>query len=280
MGSTWDAPGRGEVDLVRVRELWMRYVGQGVSVPARLVGLREEIRASWERSQRARVNPLSPQLNVLDDAATERTLADNAVLIEVAYPYLIEFQRVLGDERGEVTLADAHGVQLRRLGGTRELLQATEQRMMVNGTVFSEESAGTNGIGLSLGLRRPVVVLGPEHYHSMYQQFACYATPILDPVGAVVGYLNATAAIETYDPRTLGALVIAARGIRGELALRPQAGDGSPATLEEAEAAALRHALEVASGDARAAAETLGVPVSTLYRKLAAHGIAARDFRR
>lgn len=279
MGLEWEAPSRGEVDLELVRELWLRYVGQGISVPMRARGMRGEIRDSWERSQHAHVNPLAPQLVVLDDVATERTLAGNASLIEVAYPYLVEFQKVLGDEYGEVTLTDRLGAQLRRIGGTHDLLKATERRKMLNGTVFSEESAGTNGIGLAQRLGRPVVVLGPEHFLAMYQQFACYATPIFDPSGDVVGYLNATAPLEAYDPRILGALVIASHGIRGELALRPKGREDELPTLGEAEANVLRDALIVHHGNVRAAAESLGVPLSTMYRKLSLHGVVARDFR-
>jgi len=67
----------------------------------------------------------------------------------------------------------------------------------------------------------------------------------------------------------------------GDLPMRIQsAAPGSlasiPLTLEAYERAALERALAEAHGDARAAAQRLGIGRSTLYRKLGRHGLRAR----
>jgi hypothetical protein len=49
-----------------------------------------------------------------------------------------------------------------------------------------------------------------------------------------------------------------------------------PLSLEAYERCALERALREAGGDARAAARRLGLGRSTLYRKLARHGLAPR----
>jgi DNA-binding NtrC family response regulator len=69
-------------------------------------------------------------------------------------------------------------------------------------------------------------------------------------------------------------LPIVARG-SGRVAPQPEL-EGLPLSLEAYEKAALDRALARTRGDARQAAQLLGIGRSTLYRKLAAHGLRAR----
>jgi transcriptional regulator of acetoin/glycerol metabolism len=80
-------------------------------------------------------------------------------------------------------LADAAG-HLLWVDGDPAAVRRAEDAHLVPGARWSEESAGTNGVGTSLALARPFRVFGPEHYLSMATGFVCSAAPIRDPLAA------------------------------------------------------------------------------------------------
>ena len=69
----------------------------------------------------------------------------------------------LGDATAAVAVCDDFGVVLYR-AGRPEVLRATEHVNLVPGGVWSEQTAGTNGIGLALELGGSAHVYGAEHY--------------------------------------------------------------------------------------------------------------------
>lgn len=265
-----------DVNLERTQQEWVRYIAQGISVPERLDGVRQEIVDSWRRSQEAQVRPFSGRLHHADRRETDALLRDNSLLIDVAFPYLKEFSAAMGNRPCQITLATARGIQLRRAGTDLELVRMTEQRQMVEGTDFSEGSAGTNGIGTSLALEGPVVVVGPEHYHSMYQGLVCCASPLRDGK-RIVGCINITTTLESYDSSVMGMVLVAVHAIATELELRRTR--GGIRTLWDSEGDALVAAMNRTGGTVARAAEELDVPVSTLYRKLRQHGISSKDYQ-
>jgi hypothetical protein len=62
----------------------------------------------------------------------------------------------------------------------------------VEGAVWREESVGTNAPGTALATRRPVQVLGAEHFMRPVQRLSCTAAPVHDPAGGIVGVLDLT----------------------------------------------------------------------------------------
>ncbi|MCB9876531.1 MAG: GAF domain-containing protein [Planctomycetes bacterium] len=95
-------------------------------------------------------------------------------------------------------LADADGVVVRSDGGGEFRDEARRVRL-IEGAAWSEAARGTNAIGTAASERRPTVVLGRAHFAASYHQLACYAAPILDLHGRVVGVLDATSAVERDD---------------------------------------------------------------------------------
>jgi transcriptional regulator of acetoin/glycerol metabolism len=58
------------------------------------------------------------------------------------------------------------------------------------GVLWHETSTGTNAIGTALAERRAVAVRGAEHYFDPHRVLSCYAAPIFDPQGQVMGGLD------------------------------------------------------------------------------------------
>ncbi|MCA9674488.1 MAG: GAF domain-containing protein, partial [Myxococcales bacterium] len=117
-------------------------------------------------------------------------------------------------------LADADGVVVRSDGGGEFRDEARRVRL-IEGAAWSEAARGTNAIGTAASERRPTVVLGRAHFAASYHQLACYAAPILDLHGRVVGVLDATSRVD-HASDEVGAAVFGAAEVLTEL-LRLQA---------------------------------------------------------
>lgn len=112
-------------------------------------------------------------------------------------------------------MADADGLVVRASGGGAFRDEARRVRLM-EGADWSEASRGTNAIGTAAAEMRPTIVLGRGHFGRSYHQLACYAAPVIDPHGRLVGVLDAT----SYKDRAhgeVGQAVFAAAQVLTEL---------------------------------------------------------------
>lgn len=55
------------------------------------------------------------------------------------------------------------------------------------GGLFDERSVGTNGIAMALSSGHTISVVGSEHFHSCFHDFACSSAPLLDAQSNVIG---------------------------------------------------------------------------------------------
>jgi PAS domain S-box-containing protein len=74
---------------------------------------------------------------------------------------------------------------------------------LLPGYDWSESSMGTNGAGTALVERRPVAVVGAEHYLELFGGCTCTAAPLLDGEGALLGAIDASSAVEHAQPSQL-----------------------------------------------------------------------------
>jgi transcriptional regulator of acetoin/glycerol metabolism len=118
-----------------------------------------------------------------------------------------------------VLLADADGVIVWSSPG-RFAERAVEARL-VEGASWHEETRGTNAIGTALHERQSVAVIGAAHYELKNHGLFCYATPILDPYGDILGVFDVTGSVESDDPML--ATAVQCMGAALERALRTRA---------------------------------------------------------
>ncbi|MAT27517.1 MAG: sigma-54-dependent Fis family transcriptional regulator [Sandaracinus sp.] len=112
-------------------------------------------------------------------------------------------------------LADPEAVVVRSQGGGAFRDEA-ERTRLIPGAPWGEAARGTNAIGTAASELRPTVVLGRAHFADGYQRLACYAAPITDARGRLVGVLDATSRVENAAPE-VGAAVFAAAQVLSEL---------------------------------------------------------------
>lgn len=206
------------IDYKKIEKAWKKYVAGDAVIPERIDGVRQEIVESWRRSK-AHANPFDSQVRTLSKTDFERSLQENALLIKIAFPYLVDFYECLQNTNYQILLADKNGCQLKRISKDEQLDEFSNRKQILAGTLFSEEVVGTNGIGLCLAIKKPMMVLGPEHFNQIYSTVVCYAAPIYDPERNLIGCININGPLDAFEPLIMGMLRSAVSGIEKEFQL-------------------------------------------------------------
>jgi hypothetical protein len=168
--------------------------GTGPLAPRSLVS------ASWERSLAAHIDPDSrtPPVVVPDTELPDLRAAHplNAVL-----PLLRSTLVSIADEAMHVMLVtDADGTILWREGAAK-LLHSADGVGLQPGTRWSEDSIGTNAMGTTLAVDRPVQIHSAEHLVRTYHAWTCAASPVHDPdTGAILGAIDISGPLHTVHP--------------------------------------------------------------------------------
>jgi transcriptional regulator of acetoin/glycerol metabolism len=132
---------------------------------------------SWRRS---RLSGLSPSSTI--DALKADDYDSSSRLLRAAEPVLNTMAAALDGADYCVMLADREArIVATRWGCTRIRRMPELQGDTLHGTVFREETTGTNSIATTYELRRAVAVHGDEHFIAQLQGLSCYGHPIIDP---------------------------------------------------------------------------------------------------
>jgi transcriptional regulator of acetoin/glycerol metabolism len=165
------------------RALMHRSLGlsvEGAPVPERVL-------ASWQRSEAYGVS-----LEAVDPVFTG-TFDEESLFFECGREVLTALHKTLANEPISLMLTDSDGLVLNRFSGDTSLLQALDAVHLAPGFGYSEREAGTNGLGLALADRVPVVVHAEQHYSVSLCGYTCAAVPVLDPLtGRLEGAVNLT----------------------------------------------------------------------------------------
>mgnify|MGYP005847437907 CR=1 FL=1 len=113
----------------------------------------------------------------------------NDKLLHIAAPLMESLFQHVANLRKMVLLTDAHGVTIKSL--TNPLFSSNSPiPEPCNGTVLTEESEGTNGVGMCLKMKRPISVQKFEHFRSSHIMLACSDSPIFSPYNDLCAVLN------------------------------------------------------------------------------------------
>lgn len=166
-----------------VAEEWRRFLnGDPLDKPR---AVRPGIFASWRRCIRHFRGKDAPPAPVLSAQALRPILEANHEIIRTADPIMREYEDFFVKECGALLLASADGVLLHGVGDNA-LLRSDGFRV---GTVLTEDSQGTNAVGLCLREQAHVDVLGHEHFASRLQAWGCDAEPLRGGKRRILGIL-------------------------------------------------------------------------------------------
>ncbi|MFE2427548.1 SpoIIE family protein phosphatase [Streptomyces sp. NPDC059373] len=174
--------------------------------------VRTPIRASWQRCLDRGLTPDRLELPYTDELDLTGDFA------RAARPPLDRLEAALSGTRVNVALTDDAGVILDRRAAQPSFLRALEKVGFAPGFSYHERDAGTNGMGTALEERRPVRVVGREHFCDLLTHLTCVGIPVRHPVsGRIQGVLDLTSEAADAHPLMTGLAHEAALAIEQRL---------------------------------------------------------------
>ena len=175
------------------------------------------IQASWARSKQAGLTPdMTPDFSGASPAHIRELLEESRQLGSLAYPVLQALHEQIANTHSMVVLTDGAGRILHSMGDDSFLARA-EKVALKPGVDWSEAAKGTNAIGTSIALQRPVTVHADQHFLSINQFLTCSSTPIFSPRGTVAGVLDVTGDARGYHRHTMALARMSAQIIENQI---------------------------------------------------------------
>jgi transcriptional regulator of acetoin/glycerol metabolism len=158
-------------------------------------GANSPITASWRRclTRHGLAPEESRQPVRLTDEEFRETLGKAGHIVEEASTELDWLFGMVGKAGCCLVFTDSDGVVLDRRGVSGEDKQFRDLGLWT-GTLWSEASVGTNGIGTALADGRMVTVFREQHFLSANIGLSCASAPVRDHVGQIVGVIDISTA--------------------------------------------------------------------------------------
>lgn len=171
---------------------------------------------SWRRCV-SRFDPnTTPRPVTLKEPSLTSVLRAQNELMTTAMPFLEDVYQFSEGADGAILLTDGTGCTLLVAGNAPAI-----ERLVVlgigQGTYWAEGQMGTNAFGVALVEAMPVLVVGGEHYFSVYHHLATAAAPIHDVRGRIIGLMGIIAEARHVTPHTLSLVMASARAIGNQL---------------------------------------------------------------
>jgi len=162
---------------------------------------RQPLVASWQRS--ANLHQLQPErprtAKRLSSEEFRVTCEKLAPLVHNSQNYLDRLYQAIGGDGCCVLLADKDGVPVARRGSEADEVTFREWGLWT-GTIWSEDSEGTNGIGTCIVEERALTIHKGQHFHSKNIGLSCTASPIFDHDGKLVAALDVSSCRSDLTP--------------------------------------------------------------------------------
>ena len=145
-------------------------------------GVRPEVLLSWYRCRDDyAVDPFQERAPSAREREPSQLLEERVVVSELAgVAKTIEAEvEALG---ALVAITDGRGGILAAWGDRSTLRQAEEANLTAR-FAWSEQGAGTNGMGTALASDGPIIIRGPEHWCAGFHEWDCAGVAVRDPVG-------------------------------------------------------------------------------------------------
>ncbi|HTJ27269.1 MAG TPA: helix-turn-helix domain-containing protein [Candidatus Limnocylindria bacterium] len=178
---------------------------------------RPRIVESWQRCRELGVNPNQKKARIHEDVPLLR--AANERFLRAADPVLVHLADELSGTGYVIVICDANGYVL-ELAGDLSMRRSFSRLEFEAGGDWSEKGAGTNAIGTAIVDRRPLQMLGGEHFCDASVPYTCTAAPIYAPMPReLIGVLDISGSYKLVRPHLVGVVMQAALEIEERLAL-------------------------------------------------------------
>jgi transcriptional regulator of acetoin/glycerol metabolism len=201
--------------MVKINRARVEFFSHGTVTPGLVP---EAIVYSWQRSVANGVTAESKSKNVpaLSGEELAAIREKNGDLLMHSLPVIENLYEQIIHTSSMVLLADATGVVLHSVGDPDFIGRARKVALQPGG-IWSEETRGTNAIGTSLTMQTPIVVHNVEHFVAANRFLTCSASPILDPLGRVMGILDVSGDGRAQQQHTMALVRISAQQIENQM---------------------------------------------------------------
>ncbi|MDU5082946.1 sigma-54-dependent Fis family transcriptional regulator [uncultured Tissierella sp.] len=197
-----------------MKDLWTKFIETGEIED----GLDKIIAESWRRCTRLGVDPKAGFGKTIDSEKLEVVLKRNEELLRVAKPIMQNLNELVLGSNFILVLTDKEGVIIETIGEEPVRKEANTLNFCV-GALWSEKEVGTNAIGTSIIVDKPIHTTGSQHYCEYHHSWTCSAAPIHDNKGNIIGVLDMSGSFDKLHKHTLGIVVAAAYSIENEIRL-------------------------------------------------------------
>ncbi len=192
---------------------WDQFVAKGKEIPPEAV--RPVVLDSWKRSRGFGADPYRNRAGKVSDEELKRRRERRGDLLEVARPYIQNLFNILAGTGSLISLGDEDSVILDL--ETDESIRST-RNFPYPGTIHSEDTIGTSGMGTALMTDQPVQIQGAEHWMEENHCWSCNSVPIHHG-GKVIGCMTLSCPAARAHEHSLGLVVAAVKAIERELDL-------------------------------------------------------------
>jgi transcriptional regulator of acetoin/glycerol metabolism len=136
-----------------------------------------------------------------------------------AKPFLQVLESAVKGSGFIITLADEDGYVLEVLGDEDILKMASANNYLV-GCRRAKDEVGTNAIGLSLYLKKPIQLTGCEHCNVNHHSWTCSSSPIFSPEKELLGTITFSGKTIGVHQHTSGMVISAGKAIENKIGER------------------------------------------------------------
>ncbi len=179
--------------------------------------VRLEILESW---QRCRSYGLEFSFSKHWDFVTEdlqQRIEKRKTVFDIANDFMKQIYALSVDSGFVFSFSDEEGYVLSVVGEEYLIKDIEKDKGFRVGCSRNEKTIGTNAIGTSIYLKRPVTVRAWEHYFYLDQRWMCCGAPIFDSEHNVVGVFCLTGLDENVSSHTFGMVAATAAAISRQL---------------------------------------------------------------
>jgi len=180
----------------------------------------KDINESWLRCISEGLDPFNdPKQSVISSIELKEIKERNEPIRRIIIPELELLYSQIAGTNFMVAYSDEKGLVLDTIYD-KSCLQTDVGKTVIPGSIWAEKICGTNGLGLSVELKKPTIVSGKEHFFTAHENISCFASPIINYDGKIIGIIDASTDSMSREQHTLALVRLATRSIETKLFIK------------------------------------------------------------
>ncbi len=201
--------------VAAVQEAWSQFMDHGQIPSPDLI--RPEVLDSWKRSLDFGLDPRHIVPQPIRPSELNRRVQANHELIEATTPIFESFAEQFQNSLFTLDLYDKDLYFIKTYRATDDLIIRARGTYARPGLRRDECTCGTTAMSVAHRLRKPVRLIGAEHFDIGLHNLVCTSVPIFNWDNSLVGIINVVEHYLKNDPRTLETMIALSKGVEYNL---------------------------------------------------------------